>query len=38
MQYLPRSLGGIFQNYLPQVLPAILDGEFIITGLLDNRS
>ncbi|CAN6460506.1 unnamed protein product [Victoria cruziana] len=25
-KYLPRSLGGIFQNYLPQVLPAILDG------------
>lgn len=25
-KYLPRSLGVIFQNYLQQVLPAILDG------------
>ncbi|KAG4916996.1 hypothetical protein JHK87_054553 [Glycine soja] len=25
-KYLPRSLGVQFQNYLPQVLPAILDG------------
>ncbi|CAK9164333.1 unnamed protein product [Ilex paraguariensis] len=25
-KYLPRSLGGQFQNYLQQVLPAILDG------------
>lgn len=28
MQYFPRSLGIGFQNYLPQVLPAILDGIF----------
>lgn len=26
LQYFPRSLGVQFQNYLPQVLPAILDG------------
>ncbi|KAF8675346.1 hypothetical protein HU200_047709 [Digitaria exilis] len=25
-RYLPRSLGGVFQNYLQAVLPAILDG------------
>uniref|UniRef100_A0A0E0KIC1 TOG domain-containing protein n=1 Tax=Oryza punctata TaxID=4537 RepID=A0A0E0KIC1_ORYPU len=25
-EYLPRSLGGVFQNYLQVVLPAILDG------------
>ncbi|XP_068667141.1 protein ILITYHIA isoform X2 [Aristolochia californica] len=25
-KYLPRSLGTVFQNYLQQVLPAILDG------------
>uniref|UniRef100_A0A0D9VYB3 TOG domain-containing protein n=1 Tax=Leersia perrieri TaxID=77586 RepID=A0A0D9VYB3_9ORYZ len=25
-EYLPRSLGGVFQNYLQAVLPAILDG------------
>ncbi|KAF0910338.1 hypothetical protein E2562_001518, partial [Oryza meyeriana var. granulata] len=25
-RYLPRSLGGVFQNYLQVVLPAILDG------------
>uniref|UniRef100_A0A0D9YYV8 TOG domain-containing protein n=1 Tax=Oryza glumipatula TaxID=40148 RepID=A0A0D9YYV8_9ORYZ len=25
-RYLPRSLGGVFQNYLQIVLPAILDG------------
>ncbi|KAG6745139.1 hypothetical protein POTOM_051783 [Populus tomentosa] len=28
LQYLPRSLGVQFQNYLQQVLPAILDGWF----------
>lgn len=28
LQYLPRSLGVQFQNYLQQVLPAILDGRF----------
>nr|XP_034898787.1 protein ILITYHIA-like [Populus alba] len=27
-KYLPRSLGVQFQNYLQQVLPAILDGRF----------
>ncbi|KAH9728179.1 protein ILITYHIA [Citrus sinensis] len=27
-KYLPRSLGVQFQNYLQQVLPAILDGEY----------
>jgi len=30
MQFLPRSLGVQFQNYLQQVLPAILDGKYAV--------
>lgn len=26
---MPRSLGGVFQNYLQAVLPAILDGKIV---------
>ncbi|XP_073263005.1 protein ILITYHIA isoform X6 [Populus alba] len=33
-KYLPRSLGVQFQNYLQQVLPAILDGPCLFSFLL----
>lgn len=29
-QYLPVALGPVFQKYLQKVLPAILDGAFLV--------